>query len=149
MHPNLAGELGVVLFVSETRDIFDDGSPEPGLLTLPQIVGATVGEVVHVGVLFHGYTPDQNGLIDIVIRMTVSAPEGRMLIEEREWSHYRDSAPSQPSFIMAKHRLDLAIEPGDPLGEYRISATVRDLVSGSEQGDYYFLEVLGPEYGEP
>ncbi len=81
--------------------------------------------------------------MDFVIGIQLMGPDGQVVIDEREWSHLRDEAPIKPSFIMAKHRLNLDIEQGDPIGEYTIIANVRDLVSGAENNISYSFQVLG------
>ena len=136
------GDLNVVLFVSESTEVFDEEQAEHEALTLPQIVGLAVGETVHVGTLVSGYTLGQDGLADFVVDMEVLAPDGRAVVIEKEWSRYRDEAPRQPSFIMVRHRFDLETEPGDPPGEYRIIAEVRDLLSGKQKSCAYSLQLL-------
>lgn len=116
-HPNRAGDLRVALFISESTEVFDEETKEFEVITLPQIVGAVVGETIYVGAIVDGYTLGKDGLMDFVIGIRLMGPDGQVVIDEREWSHLRDEAPIKPSFIMAKHRLSLDIEQGDPIGE--------------------------------
>ncbi len=140
--PNSPGQLAVVLFASETTDIFDDQGGEPGPLTLPQIRGAAVGETVHVGLFIHGYTVSDRGLVNLVIDMKVLGPEDQPVVEESDWSRYMDKAPEMPSFLFVRNRLDLTLEPHDPEGDYTILARVRDLVSGRDTTGTYSLYVI-------
>ncbi len=91
--PNPPGELDVVLFASETTDVFDDKADESGSLNLPQIRGAAVGETVHVGLVTHGYTVSDRGHASLVIDIRVLGPGGEPVIEEYNWSRHTDKAP--------------------------------------------------------
>jgi hypothetical protein len=52
------------------------------------------------------------------------------MFERKNWARHSKKILTERSFILADPVLDMMIEPGDPIGKYRIEATVHDHVSG-------------------
>ena len=87
-------------------------------------------ETITAVVLFFGCTPNKTGKCDVVADLTLVPPSGppSAPLVEPVW---QDAAPPEKATAqLGRLRMNVAFQPSDPLGKYKVLATVTDKVSG-------------------
>jgi hypothetical protein len=87
--------------------------------------------VVAAFVLFTGCRP-VDGVCSSSVDFAVYRPDGSLYSEEKGGELWRGKSPPPTNHVqLSVANLGLKIEPQDPLGRYKIRATVRDDVAGT------------------
>lgn len=141
--PNPPGDLAVTVFVAESPDFIREWVNTPSSFgpTIRRIQKARFNQKVHAGFIVTGYTRQENFHVNFVVDVKVTDPNGKVILEGKDWARHSKKMPSERSYILADPVLDLMIETGDPPGKYRIETTVHDLVAGKTASGYWELDV--------
>jgi hypothetical protein len=142
-----AGVFGAMLLVTPDADRFLENvrnalerDEEPEVETIRLV---RRGQSVSAIVVISRCAVDPAGNCDTVVDYRVLAPDGSEYARfagAEVWS----GKPGPPAGVLQPGvtNLDLGIEPGDALGEYRVEATVWDRVSGIQLALWSPLRVL-------
>lgn len=99
--------------------------PEPPRIkTVSKI---TPGESLGVLVLFAGCKPDAQGVCQTEVDYAVYKPDGSPYAARKGQTLWKETAPPPPVIQLGRAILALRMRKGDPAGEYKVKATVRDL----------------------
>jgi len=92
----------------------------------------SVGEQASAFVLFSGCAPNPSGHCDVTVRFNVHQPNGRIFATTppMEVWQYKPAPPARKPQLSVEY-LKFVVEPRDPLGQYTVSANVKDHVSGA------------------
>lgn len=129
--PELTANL---IVTSEGSALFEAWSANPadGLSIRPVDV-AERGKFLTAAVLFKGCATNDSGNCNALLDITALDPSGKVYgkFEDRElWVD--KPAPKAGYTQLGVSYMGLVIEPEDPSGQYKVIATVRDVVSGEQ-----------------
>jgi hypothetical protein len=87
------------------------------------------GEAFVAVVFFTGCTTDPRGLCDATVRYTAFSPDGKPYGKPLSGELWSKKAPPPPDGIqLGVGNMGIMIEPGDPLGRYKVRAEILDNV---------------------
>jgi len=105
-----------------------------------------LGETVAAAIVFSGCTAGEDGNCDSETDFRVIAPDGSVYAKFERAELWKDKpAPAADSFRVGVANLELAFEPSDPVGTYRIEATTRDNLGHVVLELVQDLEVVGKD----
>ncbi|MBX3320965.1 MAG: hypothetical protein KF890_13865 [Nitrospira sp.] len=85
------------------------------------------GNILTALVMFSGCGTDKNGNCDLVVKFKVVRPDGRTYADLPYQEAWVDKpVPRNKSLGMSVGYIRVIIEPGEPLGKYKVYANVRD-----------------------
>ena len=125
-----AGDFGIQIVLTPNESQFREtwnSSPTPPKLRATNTV--RLGETVSALLIFHGCTPNVNGVCDVVSEFILEGPDGSKTLAGGGpvWS----GKPMQQSFLqLGKSSMTAGFDKTDPVGDYKITANVKDNVSG-------------------
>ncbi len=126
-----AGDFGIQIVLTpnegQFRETWNSSSPTPPKLRSTNTV--RLGETVSALLIFHGCTPNVNGLCDVVSEFILEGPDGSKMPAGGGpvWS----GKPMQQSFLqLSQSSMTVGFDKTDPVGDYKITANVKDNVSG-------------------
>lgn len=125
-----AGDFGVQIILSADEDQLRrtwNSSKTPPRLTTTNTVRS--GQSVSAMLIFGGCAPNVGGVCDVVAEFTVQNPDGSKTPAGGGpvWSE----KPMPPRILqLGQASMKIGFDKGDPVGEYKIVANVRDKVSG-------------------
>lgn len=141
-----SGEFGaMIMLTNDAEDFFNQWNKpasteyKPALVTVDE---ARRGDVVVAIVLFSGCGADKYGNCNSKVDYKVINPDGSVYanISDGELWVNKPTVPSGSMQVSVKN-LGFEIELDDQLGEYRIEATVRDLVKDVEIDIFRTLQI--------
>ncbi len=140
--PAEPGNLVVHVAVSPSPDYVKrwTTTPPSSPVRITRLRELEVGKVAYVAFIVTGYMLTKNGQTDLEVDCKIFNPDGSLLFDLPKYARWRAPATAR-AFVMTDPALDLKIDPGDPLGKYRIVAVVHDLVSGKNVTGEYSFEV--------
>lgn len=124
-----AGDFGVQILLAPDEDQFRrawHSSATPPKLTTTNTV--RLGGSVSAFLVFHGCTPNARGVCDVVCEFTVEGPDGSKTPAGSGpvWS----AKPLPPRLLqLGQASMTVGFGKTDPVGEYKVVATVKDKVS--------------------
>jgi len=125
-----AGNFGVqvVLAADEGRfrQAWNSTATPPRLTTTDTV---RLGEAVSALLIFHGCAPNAGGVCDVVCEFVVEGPDGSKTPAGGGpvWS---GKPMPQRLLQLGQASMSLGFDKTDPVGDYRITANVKDKVSG-------------------
>jgi hypothetical protein len=87
------------------------------------------GDTIAAFVVFGGCQADGRGLCNSSLDYVVIRPDGDLYAKKEGLMLWNDAPAPSPLIQLAPASLGIRIEPQDPLGEYIVRATIRDLVA--------------------
>ena len=125
-----AGDFGVHIVLTADEDQFRqtwNSSKTPQKLSTTNTV--RLGASVSALLLFHGCSPNADGLCDVVAEFILENPNGEKTPAGGGpvWS----GKPMQPRlFQLGQASLTVGFDITEPVGDYKITANIKDKVSG-------------------
>lgn len=86
------------------------------------------GKPIFAAVIFSNCPADAAGNCDVTADIVVTDPNGKIYAEHKDAEFWRAPAPQRDRLAIGAAQLGLRIEPGEPLGAYRIRFTLHDRV---------------------
>lgn len=127
------GRFGAMLLLTATPDDFLEQWSRPAAPgyapKITTVSEASRRDVVAAMILFTRCAPNSSGRCDSVADFRVIRPDGSTYGERFGAILWREAPPGETALQLGEARLAFEIEPDDPLGVYKIYATVRDLVA--------------------
>lgn len=125
-----AGDFGVQIILTadeaQFRRTWNSSRTPPKLSTTGAV---RLGGKVSALLIFHGCAPNARGVCDVVAEFFLEGPDGSRMPAGRGpvWS----GKPMQPRVLQLGHAsMTVGFEGSDPVGHYKITANVKDTVSG-------------------
>lgn len=135
------GDFGVQIILTanegQFRQIWNSSTTPPKLTTTNTV---RLGEAVSALLIFHGGVPNDSGICDVVSEFILEAPNGSKTLAGggKVWS----GKPVQPGMSqLGQASITVGFYKIDPVGDYKITANVKDNVSGSVLSVMARLEV--------
>lgn len=97
-------------------------------LNLPATDSVRRGSSVTVMLVFQGCTPDRSGRCDVVANFSLLAPDGAFIPGGSGLLWSREPMPGQ--LHLGNTSMGVSFDVTDPIGQYKVIATVMDKVSG-------------------
>lgn len=125
------GNFGVQLVLTANEAEFLKSWNQP---TDPPIL--RTADTVHRGspiiaiIIFSGCKPDAQKKCNVTVKYKIYSPDGTSS-ETAESPVWLASAPRERLLQLGNARLGVVVEKNEPIGKYRVEATVKDNVSGS------------------
>jgi hypothetical protein len=116
MHEELKGKFAATLFVTD-KDVH---TPIQWMRRTEKSVGI---------VKLTGCTEDTAGQCDIVGDIQIFNPKGKLEVEMKDVELWKKKSPL-PGELVVGAVFGISLAPNDPIGLYKIKATVRDRVNG-------------------
>ncbi len=118
----------IVLTADETqfRQTWNSSKTPPKLSTINTVC---IGRSVSALLIFHGCAPNAVGVCDVVTEFILEGPDGSKTPAGGGplWS----GKPMQQRFLqLGQASMTVAFDKTDPIGDYKITANVKDKVSG-------------------
>jgi hypothetical protein len=129
------GEFGVMILLTSDPEGFMRAWEKPPSSDYKPVMqkASTVkrGENIVGFLIFTGCKADKAGHCDTTADLVLRRPDGSIYAEQKEVEVWRAKpAPPPGRLQVSVSNLGLKVEPDDPLGEYRLTALVRDKVAG-------------------
>ena len=125
-----AGDFGVQIVLTADERQFRqtwDSSKTPPKLSATNIV--RLGESVSAMLIFHGCSPNTGGTCDVASEFVLEAPEGSKTPAGGGpvWT----GKPMQQGHLQLGHAsMTVGFDKADPIGDYKVTANIKDKVSG-------------------
>jgi len=125
-----AAELALEIASSPSSELIEQWlSAPPALETELERIQETVrGQTLYVAFLTRGHALDPEGQVHLTVSYAVKAPDGSTVLADPEYALYRGTPPPGGR-VMLVPALDLMFEDADPVGVWRIEATLEDHVA--------------------
>lgn len=125
-----AGDLGVQIVLTADEGLFrqtwNSSKTLPKLSTTNTVrLGASVSAML----IFHGCSPNAGGICDVVSEFILEAPDGSKIPAGGGpvWT----AKPMPQRLLQLGHAsMTVGFEKTDPIGDYKVTANVKDRVSG-------------------
>jgi hypothetical protein len=88
------------------------------------------GEPLGIIVLFAGYK-EVSGSCDSEVDYTIYKPDGSIFTQRLKQPLWKEAAPPKPNIQLGRAILAFQFQSGQPKGQYKIKAQVRDLNAGT------------------
>jgi hypothetical protein len=126
------GELAAMLHLTDNPEkLFADWETESAGVSFSGAELTKRGEVIGGVVVFRGCAPSEKGFCNLTATYTLFKPDGTVYDEPVEAEVWIDKPPPPRNDLqLGMGSYCVVIEPGDPLGRYRMQAEVRDHVAG-------------------
>lgn len=125
-----AGDFGVQIVLTanegQFRQTWNSSATPPKLTTTNTI---RLGETVSALLIFHGCTPNASGVCNVVSEFVLEGPDGSKMPAGGGpvWS----GKPMQQRLLqLGQASMTLGFDKTDPIGNYKVTANVKDKVSG-------------------
>ncbi len=124
------GDFGVQIVLTANEGQFRqiwNSTTTPPKLTTTNIV--RLGEAVSALLIFHGGVPNDSGVCDVFSEFILEAPDGKKTPAGggKVWS----GKPMQPGLLqLGQASISVGFDKSDLVGDYKITANVKDKVSG-------------------
>lgn len=112
-------------------------------VSIPEAERVEKGKPIEALVLFSGCKPNNKGNCIAEADYQIIKPDGSIYAEYKKTEIWKDK-PAIPEgrLGLAVDRVGLIVEPEDPIGIYKVSCTVRDLIGNVEFGIFSTFEVI-------
>ncbi|MBX9796308.1 hypothetical protein [Sphingomonas sp.] len=84
---------------------------------------------IFVTVVFANCTADADGRCDVTADIVITDPNGKVYAEHQAVEVWRAPAPARNLLALGAAQLGLRVEPGEPLGGYRVRFTLHDRIA--------------------
>ncbi len=142
-------DFGAMLLLTKKPEAFLDQWDRPSSPSYKPNISdtneAVRGDLVAVFILFVNCAANPEGTCGAEVDYRVVKPDGSTYAEHKGATVWRSPPPPANSLQVAQDQLYMKVEPEDPLGAYRVEATVRDTVTGREVHLIQPLRVGPPE----
>lgn len=128
---NSQGDLHITVFITESTSFLEEWikNPPPHALTISTINEAKYNQLVYVGFAITGFTKGPESKVNFVVDVQVFAPDGAVLLKGEKWAVFTKDVTIDKGVIIAEPFLAFKVESSDPVGDYKISASVTDNTS--------------------
>ncbi|MGH2376089.1 MAG: hypothetical protein ACRDIC_21800 [bacterium] len=126
-----AGEFGVQLvFTNKPEEHFATSERAVPAVVFSQAATAKRGVMIVGLIYFFGCATDNSGDCDATARFTVYNPEGKRWINpEVKELWVGKPPPPKGQMQLSKAHMGIVVEPGDPLGIYKVKVEVTDKIA--------------------
>src|SRR5262245_39024347 len=125
------GDFGAQIVFTDKPDELFAAWEKPGPMVLySQTTTATRGIPIVAVIFFVGCTPDDHGQCNAGVRFTASTPDGKSWgspVDAELW--VGKPPPQKGQMQLSVGNMGIVIDPGDPLGIYKVKAEVVDKVA--------------------
>lgn len=125
-----AGDFGIQIVLTanegQFRQTWNSSTPPPKLTTTNTV---RLGETVSALLIFHGCAPNVGGVCDVVSDFILEGPDGSKMTAGGGpvWS----GKPMQQRLLqLGQASMTVGFDKTDPVGDYKVTATVKDKVFG-------------------
>jgi hypothetical protein len=126
------GEFGALLLLTDKPDTFLEQWSRPAAPgyapNIKTVTEARRGDVVAAMILFTRCAPATSGRCASIADFRVIRPDGSIYAEHPGAVLWREAPPGKTALQLGEAHLAFGIEQDDPIGVYKIHATVRDLI---------------------
>lgn len=133
----------VLVFTDRAASLYSHFDNPNGIpLNLESVRVAPRGKRLVAIVLFRNCKPDDKGMCNIELDTIAYTPKGKVhgyRADSQFW--YRKPEPGPGELQMGRRSLGLVIDPGDPAGTWRVTATARDRIANVEASAQWRFEV--------
>jgi len=128
---NAPGDLHVTVFITDSPSFLDGwiNTPPSHALNISTITETTFNQLVYIGFAITGFTKGPDSKVNLVVGVQFFAPDGSFLLRGEEWAVYTKGVSIDKGIIITEPLLEIRAESTDPVGNYKISATVTDTIS--------------------
>ncbi len=140
---NAQGDLHITVFITDSPSFLKEWikTPPSHALTISTITEAKYNQLVHAGFAITGFTKGPDSNVNFIVGVQVFAPDGSVLLQGEKWAVYTKAVTIDKGVIFADPFLEIEAEPNDPAGDYKISATVTDNISGKSATSSAVLKI--------
>ena len=124
------GDFGAMLLLTDEPAAFLERWSRPAAAgyrpNIKTVTDARRGDVVAAMILFMGCAPDASGKCEASADFRVVRPDGSVYAEHPGAELWHEAPPGKTALQLGVAHLAFEIERDDPIGVYKIYATVRD-----------------------
>lgn len=125
-----AGDFGIQIVLTADEGTFRhtwNSSKTPPKLSTTNTV--RLGDSVSALLIFHGCSPNAGGVCDVVSEFVLEAPDGKRTPAGGGpvWS---GKPMQQRLLLLGQASMTVGFDKTDPIGDYKITANIKDKVSG-------------------
>jgi hypothetical protein len=124
------GDLNAMLLLTDDLDEIQKRWNQPEPPHLYPINAARLGDPVSAVLIFTGCATDAAGVCQLVADYTITDPRGKPFKSDHERPVCLRKPPPPPGMLALGEEAMTATVTAGPLGDYTVSAVVRDRVSG-------------------
>lgn len=95
---------------------------------------------LYAAFIVSGYTRDDDDETNFSVDVQLIGPDGKTLIDKREWSKNNSRIPSARGLILAGPLFPLTFTESARKGVYWVRATVKDKLSDTSVKNFYYFE---------
>jgi len=133
INPNPPGKLEIIVAISGSPRYIEDWVKKPSSqpIVIKRLKQLKLGGTAYIGFIITGHRTDPNGTPNLEVDYVIRKPDGSIVFQEESAAKVQYKT-GEGGFVMADPALDFTVDPGDPLGTWRVEATVRDILEKSE-----------------
>ena len=123
------GEFGGKLLLTDDPEGFWREWEQPDPPTVTTTSRITQARPVHAMVVFHDCVAGSTGKCDVVVHFEIRRPDGALYDESKTAPAWSEAPAPGHNLLASLGSLGFRLEPQDPLGRYKIIATLTDQVA--------------------
>ena len=133
----------MVLMTTDSQKSLENWSKSTKGVLIPDAEKVNKGMPIEALVFFSGCAANTHGNCVSEVDYKITKPDGSVYAEYKNTELWRNK-PALPEgrLGLAVDRIGLIAEPQDPVGTYKVSCVVRDVVANSEFAIYSSFEVI-------
>lgn len=131
-------DLAIEVFVSDNKEWLDKSYLKVALDR--RIHRAKINQLLHAGFIVSGYSSTEEQVCNFQVSIKLIDPNGKTVFEVANFAEHRQKVSGKEDIIGNKI-VDLMLENSDPIGTYKIEASVIDNLSFKKASSEYLLEI--------
>ena len=137
------GDLHITVFITDSTSFLGEWieNPSSHALTISTVKEVNHNQSVYAGFAISGFTKGPDAKVNLVVDIQVFAPDGSILLRGEKWAVYSKEVIIDKGVIIANPFLTIKVEPNDPIGDMKISATVTDNISSKNAINSTLLKI--------
>jgi hypothetical protein len=142
-HGSVNGFGAMIIMTADSQKALENWSKLTKGVVIPDAERVSKGKPIEALVLFSGCAANERGNCVAEVDYVITKPDGSIYAEYKNTELWRNK-PALPEgrIGLAIDRVGLIAEPQDPVGAYKVTCVVRDLVTSSEFKIYSAFEVV-------
>jgi SH3-like domain-containing protein len=140
---NAQGDLHLTVFITNSPFLLYGwkNTPPSHALNINTIAETKFNQQVYAGFAITGFSKDADSKVNLVVGVQVFKPDGSVVFRGKNWAVYTKEVSIDKGIIIPEPLLEFSAESTDPVGNYKISATVTDKISDKKTTSSVILKI--------
>jgi SH3-like domain-containing protein len=140
---NAQGDLHLTVFITDSPFLLYGwkNTPPSHALNINTIAETKFNQQAYAGFAITGFSKDADSKVNLVVGVQVFKPDGSVVFRGENWAVYTKEVSIDKGIIIPEPLLEIRAESTDPVGNYKISATVTDKISDKKTTSSVILKI--------